>query len=176
MSKKIIIEKNDRKVTTRNYFIVLIVSVILIALTLYIRSFIISYRNNIASVSIFKDNVQSINLNDLDYMIPETGEAIMLVSYTGNIKVNSMEKALYKKIENENIKEKVIYLDITDYMDDIEYINILREKFPDISSEINTAPLLIYIKEGKAVEAMSSELKLIDYKVFNKLLEKYEIE
>ncbi len=176
MSKKIVIEKNDRKVTTRNYFIVLIVSIILIALTLYVRSFIISYRVNVSSVSIFKDNVQSINLNDLDYMIPETGEAILFISYTGNIKVNSMENTLYKKIQNENIKEKVIYLDITEYMEDLGYINILKEKFPDVSDEINTAPIFIYIKDGKAIEAMSSELKLIDYKVFNKLLEKYEIE
>ena len=176
MAKKVILEKNDKKVSSRNYFIVLVVSVLTVALIVYVRSFVISYRNNISSVSIFKDNVQSVNVNDLDFAILETGEAILYVSYTGNLKVNSMEKTLYKKINDENIKEKFIYLDVSDYMEDLEYIDILKEKFSNIESEINTAPLFIYIKDGKAVEAMSSELKIIDYKVFNKLLEKYDIE
>ena len=33
-----------------------------------------------------------------------------------------------------------------------------------------------YIKDVKAIEAMSSELKMVDYKLFNKLVKKYEIE
>ena len=52
----------------------------------------------------------------------------------------------------------------------------MKEKFPEIEEQITNAPLLIYIKDGVAVEAMSSELKLIDYVVLNKLIEKYEIE
>ena len=35
--------------------------------------------------------------------------------------------------------------------------------------------MLIYIKDGKCIDAMSSELKQIDYKVFDKLVEEYNI-
>ena len=59
MKKKPLIEKNNRKITSRNYFIVIIVSILTIALVLYIRSFIITYRANISSVSIFIDNTKS---------------------------------------------------------------------------------------------------------------------
>ena len=55
-------------------------------------------------------------------------------------------------------------------------IGNLRKRFPEIKDQINTAPLFIYIKDGKGVEAMSSELKKVDYKVFNKLVSKYNIE
>jgi hypothetical protein len=174
--KKIIIEKNDRKIGIRNYFIVLVVSVLTIALTLYVRSFIINYRNCAVSESIFSSEVQEINMVDIDYMIPETGECIILVSYTGNMKINSMENTLYKNIEKTSLKEKIVYLNVDDYLVDSEYIKILKNKFPSIESEINTAPLFIYVKNGEAIEAMSSELKLVDYKVFNKLVNKYEIE
>ena len=36
--------------------------------------------------------------------------------------------------------------------------------------------MLIYIEDGEAKEAMCSELRLIDYNVLNKLVDKYEIE
>ena len=56
------------------------------------------------------------------------------------------------------------------------YIATLKKQFPNIKDEITNAPLLIYIEDGEAVEAMSSELKTIDYKVLNKMIEKYGIE
>ena len=56
------------------------------------------------------------------------------------------------------------------------YATILKSKFPEIKDEITSAPLIIYIKDGKGVEAMSSELKMIDYKVLDKLVSKYGIE
>lgn len=176
MAKKNILEKNDKKIPARNYFIVFVIAVLTVALVMYIRTFIISYRENISSVSIFKDNVQSINVSDLDFTIPEAGEVVLYVSYTGNLKINSMEKILYKKIEDKNVKDKIIYLDVSEYLDNNEYINILKKKFTKVESQINTAPLFIYVKDGVPEEAMSSELKMIDYKVLYKLLEKYDIE
>ena len=87
-----------------------------------------------------------------------------------------MEKRLFKEIENTNLTDKIIYIDVTKYTKNNKYIQILRDKFPNIDNELNSAPLFIYIKDGKAVEAMSSELKMVDYKTLNKLVDKYGIE
>ena len=87
-----------------------------------------------------------------------------------------MEKKLYKELENNDLLDKIIYLDITKYTKGNKYINILKNKFPNIDNEINSAPMFIYIKDGAAVEAMSSEIKMIDYKTLNRLVNKYEIE
>lgn len=172
--KKII--KNDKKITSRNYYMVLIVSIIAVVLTLYIRSFIINYQNNVNSTSIFeKNDIKSITLNDLDYIIPETNEAIIYVSYTGDKKISTMENKLYKEIKKKKLQEKVIYLNITNNLKGNEYSVILKEKLKAVKEKINTAPMLIYIKDGECIDAMSSELKLIDYKVLDKLIEEYNI-
>lgn len=168
--------KNNKEVNDRNYYIVLVIAILTVAITLYIRSFIINYQNNIKNKSVFENNIQSIKINDLDYLIPETEEAIIYVSYTGNAEVTSMESKLYKRIKKRSLEEKVLYLDITDNLDANEYIVILKEKLPDIKDKINSSPLLIYIKDGKAVDAMSSELKMIDYKIFDKLVDEYDID
>ena len=172
--KKIL--KNDKKITSRNYYMVLIVSIIVIVLTLYVRSFIINYQNNVNNTSIFKkNNIKSITINDLDYIIPETDEAIIYVRYTGDRKVTAMESKLYKEIKKKKLEEKIIYLNITDNLEGNEYTVLLKEKLKDVKEKINTPPMLIYIKDGKCIDAMSSELKQIDYKVFDKLVEEYNI-
>ena len=173
---KVKLQKNDRKITLRNYFIVLMVTILTITIVLYTRKFITDYNENINNISILEDNTQSINISDLDYIIPETKDAIIYVSYKGNKEINSVEKKLYNKIKNTIIKEKIMYLDVSDYLDNSRYISVLRDKFKNIENEINTAPIFIYIKDGKAVEAMSSELKIVDYNVLKELEEKYKEE
>ena len=55
-------------------------------------------------------------------------------------------------------------------------IFVIDQPEDNIDNELNSAPLFIYIKDGKAVEAMSSEFKMVDYKTLNKLVDKYGIE
>lgn len=167
---------NLKKIPTRNYFIVLVVSVLVIIISLYIRSFYLSYEASKAQSGAFSDKtIKEINLDDLDFVLTETSDAILYVSYTGTSEIYDIEKRLYKEIKKKGLMEKIIYLNVTD-KDPNEYLKTLRDSFPEVRDQITSAPLFIYIKDGIAQEAMSSELKKIDYKVFNKLVEKYEIE
>ena len=137
----------------------------------------LNYKNNKVNVSIFNDQkINQINSDDFDYALSETSsEMILYVSYTGSSEIRNIEDRLYKEIEKKNLTDKIIYWNVTNSKNS-EYINTLRKRFPEIKDQINTAPLFIYIKDGKGVEAMSSELKKVYYKVFNKLVSKYNIE
>lgn len=53
-----------------------------------------------------------------------------------------MEKTLYKKIEDKNVKDKIIYLDVSDYLDNNEYINIFKRSLLKLNLKC-TAPLFI---------------------------------
>lgn len=175
--KDLIKSVTTKKVPTRNYYIVLIVSVLVVVLTLLIRSLYINYINQKTSTGAFNDiKINQINTEDIDFAFSEVNEAILYISYTGNTEIYEMEKRLIKEIEKKNLKEKVIYWDITDKLKNKEYLDILKQKFPNIDYEITQVPMLIYIEDGKAKEAMCSELRLIDYNVLNKLVDKYEIE
>ena len=83
---------------------------------------------------------------------------------------------MYSILEKKDLLDYFIYWNVVDYGDKTDYLVTLKEKFPNIKDQITRAPLLIYIKDGEAQEAMSSELKYINYKVLNKMIEKYEIE
>ena len=170
-------KKSNKNISSRNYFIVMVVSVLIIVVVLYARTFYLNYKNNKVNVSVFNDQkINQINSDDFDFALSEiSSEIILYVSYTGSSEIRSMESKLYKEIEKKNLTDKIIYWDVTNSKNS-EYIETLRKRFPEIKDQINSAPLFIYIKDGKGVEAMSSELKNVDYKVFNKLVSKYNIE
>ena len=170
-------KKSNKNVSSRNYFIVMVVSVLIIVVVLYARTFYLNYKNNKVNVSVFNDQkINQINSDDFDFALSEiSSEIILYVSYTGSSEIRSMESKLYKEIEKKNLTDKIIYWNVTNSKNS-EYIETLRKRFPEIKDQINSAPLFIYIKDGKGVEAMSSELKNVDYKVFNKLVSKYNIE
>ena len=166
-----------KKISSKNYVIVLIVSVLVIALTLYVRSFYLSYEIYKTNNSVFIDkSVNQMTTEDFDFALTEVSEAILYVSYTGSSELYDIEKRLYREMEKKDLISKVIYWNVTDFKGNDEYLKMLKEHFPEVKDEITTSPLLIYIKDGKAVEAISSELKTIDYIAFDKLVEKYEIE
>lgn len=166
-----------KEIPSKNYIIVIIVTILVVLLMIFIRLFYLNYKSSKLSESIFSSQtVNQIHMDDFDFAIREVSNSILYVSYTGSNEIYSMEKKLYKELENNNLLDKIIYLDITKYTKGNKYINILKNKFPNIDNEINSAPMFIYIKDGAAVEAMSSEIKMIDYKTVNKLVNKYEIE
>ncbi len=166
-----------KEIPSKNYIIVIIVTILVVLLMIFIRSFYLNYKSSKLSESIFSSQtVKQIHMDDFDFAIREVPDSILYVSYTGSNEIYSMEKKLYKELENNNLLDKIIYLDITKYTKGNKYINILKNKFPNIDNEINSAPMFIYIKDGAAVEAMSSEIKMIDYKTLNRLVNKYEIE
>ena len=168
-------EKNRKNIPSRNYFIVIVVSVLVMVVVLYTRSFYLNYKASKVNESVFSNHkINQINDDDFNYALRETSSEMRLyVSYTGSSEINSIENKLFREIEKKGLTDKIIYWNVTDNKN---YLETLRSRFPEIKDQINNAPLFIYIKDGKGIEAMSSELKNVDYKVFNKLVSKYNIE
>ena len=69
----------------KNYLIITVVSILVIVVTLYVRSFYLNYQTNKINNSVFHDKtINQINLEDIDYAVNETVECIIYVSFTGN--------------------------------------------------------------------------------------------
>ena len=101
-------KKSDKKVTGRNYFIVIVVSILIMVVVLYARTFYLNYKNNKVNISIFDDQkINQINSDDFDYALSETSsEMILYVSYTGSSEIRNIEDRLYKEIEKKNLTEE----------------------------------------------------------------------
>ena len=165
-----------RDVPAKNYFVVFVVSILVIVLVLYIRSFYLSYQSTKINNSVFYDkSINQMNTDDLDFALEEINEAILYVGYFDYPKVYNMEKKLYKLLEKKELIDEVIYWNITDIKDNNEYIKKLKNKYPVVADKINTAPLIIYIKDGEALDVIDSSNGLINDEMLNDLLTKYGI-
>ena len=166
---------HKKEIPSKNYYVVLLVSVLIIVLTLYMRSFYLNYKNSKLNSIFYDKAVNQIHESDFDFAMSEVGEAILYIGVSDSGKVKRMEKSLYKVIEEKNLIDKLLYFDVTDIKEE-KYNNLLKNRFPDISSDIGKVPMLIYIKDGQGVEAINSNNGLIDENMLNGLLLKYGIE
>ena len=165
-----------REVPTKNYYIVLLVSVLVIIGTLYIRFFYLNFQETRINNSVFLDkSINQMNTDDIDYALEETNEAILFVSYFDYPKVYNLEKKIYKLLEKKELIDRVIYWNINDIKDTDEYIKILKNKYPVVADKINNAPLIIYIKDGEAMDVIDSSNGYIDTEMLSDLLIKYGI-
>ena len=170
-------KKELREIPKKNYFIVLVVSILVVVLTLYVRSFYFSYVAYNSDSSIFvSKSINQINFDDIDYAVNETTDSVLFISYNGEKSISNMERKLYREIEKKNLNDRIIYLNVTDYLENNKYLEMLRSKYPSIAVDINKAPMFIFIKDGECVEVIDSSKELITYKTLNTLLSKYGIE
>ena len=165
-----------KKKPTKNYIIVLLVSIFVIVGCFCFRTIYLNYLEQ-SNISLFHDKtINQINTHDFDFALTEVGEAILYVSYTDSKEINTLDRRLYKLFERRNLTDKIIYWDVTDIFKDGTYMSLLRNKFPEMDTNISIAPLIIYIKDGKAVEVITSEYSLLDLDKVKDMINKYGIE
>lgn len=166
----------SKKTPERNYYVVLIVSVLVVVLTLTFRNIYLSYLNNYVNISHFSDkSINQINTDDFDFTLSEVNEGILYVSYTDD-DLKNIDRKLYKLFKKKSLIDKIIYWNVDDLQKDSKYLSMLRNRFPEISDNISLAPLVIYIKDGKAVKVICSEYKLINDDMVEDMIEEYGIE
>lgn len=162
-----------RKIPARNYFIVLVVSVLVIILTLYLRAFYLNYQLSKSNVSYFAyKKVNEISTNDFDFILSESTDNILYISYKGTSELTSLDRKVYREFEKNNLLDKVIYWDVTNLKNNNEYITILKQKFPEVESSIVECPMIITIKNGTAFEVIKIDDDFIKEKQIEDIVEK----
>ena len=113
-----------KEIQSKNYYIVLGVTLLVILLMIFIKTFYSSYKSSKLSESVFSNQIiNQIQMDDFDFAVAEISDSILYVSYTGSNEIYSMEKKLFKEIENKNLTDKIIYLDVSSYTKNNKYDN-----------------------------------------------------
>lgn len=165
----------DKKIPVKNYLIVVLLAVIVVLLTLYINAWYKTYQENKLSVSPFSGEVEEVDLKEISLTFAEMNEVVLYIGYTNNKSIYDMENRLLKYIKSNDLIDKFIYVDVTDYKKS-EYLDILKNTFSDKSEEINEVPLLIFVKNGKAELVINSKAGVINTSDIDNIKEKYDLE
>lgn len=102
-----------REIPMKNYvylFLILLGSVLFLT---YIYTWYETYNESKLNISIMKNYLTVINYNELEDYIVENKDAIIYVSVLGNKEINRFEEKFKNSIIDNNLKNAILYLDLT---------------------------------------------------------------
>lgn len=155
-------KKNEviREVPKKNYlylFLILLGSVLFL---IYLYNWYEAYNETKLNTSIMNNYLTVINYNELDNYIIENKNAVIYVSIVGNDDINKFEKKFKNIISEHNLRNDILYLDITS-----ENINKATKKL-QIEEEF---PYLVVYTNGVITDTYS----INDHNYSNSKVEKY---
>lgn len=162
-----------KKVPKKNYIILGIMFIFVLALTLYLKKWSEVYKENKLSNSPLSGKVEEVKLEELSTVVGEMNEVIVYIGHTNDKKVYNVEKRLLKYLKDKDILDKFIYVDVTNNKD---YKEVLKEVFPKIKDEIKTSPMLIYNKNDSITEVINNDNGAIYTYNLEEFYNKYQIE
>lgn len=170
------IQKNERFIPLKNYVIAIFIVLLAIGATWYAFAWHNAIRDNKVSTSyLVKEKILQ-EINDISEASSVFSEApssyFVLVSYTGDEKVYNMEKELKDIIKDNDLSDKMYYLNVTSIKDEENYIDRINEELNLTDRKISQVPSVVYVKDGKAVDIVSrSDNNMMSSGDFQKMLD-----
>ncbi|MCI6001990.1 MAG: hypothetical protein MRZ37_02420 [Tenericutes bacterium] len=132
-----------REIPKKNYFILFIVIVFSLLIAFYFRNWYKAYEDSYLSKSIVGNYLFEINYKELDNYLVENQSAIIYVSKVGNEKIRNFEKKFINAINQNDLKNKILYLDLSNYKGDT------NDKYTINDMNITSVPNISVFKNGK---------------------------
>lgn len=165
-----------RKVPVKNYVILFFISLVTVVLVFYINAWVKAYKEDKLSLSPLSGVINEIGPEEITQTMSETNEIILYVGYNNSQKLYDSENNLLDYIKKHDLADKVIYVNVSNLMENDKYIEILKDSFVEVQEDIKKAPMLIYVKNGKALEVIKSTGGIIRKKDISILNKTYELE
>lgn len=102
-----------KEIPIKNYVYLFLILLGSILLLIYIYTWYDTYSENKLNTSIMNEYLTVINYNELNNYIIENKDAIIYVSILGNEDINRFERKFKNEILENNLKNSILYLDLT---------------------------------------------------------------
>ena len=157
-------EKKERIIPKKNYFIVVLLFVVLIGFTLYCSSWykeITEYYNN---NSVITEVASEINLESLSSFLQDNPETIIYVSASNDLNVKPFEKKFKKYIVENNMNDSIVYLDLAKEENNKAIDTIMNNYLPSKLKNMSDIhiPNIIYFKDGMIEDILYRKKTSID--------------
>ena len=102
-----------KEIPSKNYIYLSLILLGSILFLIYLYNWYETYNENKLNISIMNKYLTVINYNELDDYIIENKDAIIYVSVLGNKSINKFEEKFKNSIIDNNLKNDILYLDLT---------------------------------------------------------------
>ena len=129
-----------RKIPKKNYFILVLVFIITIALLYYFYMWYSAYNTHQAKTSVMEGYVNVVNYNEINNYILENEKVYVYVSKVNDDNITTFEKEFKKDLSREQIKNKILYMNVTSILNNNKNLKYGLSE--------NTVPCILVFKNG----------------------------
>lgn len=164
-----------KKIPTKNYVILLGIAILIICACFAFYNVYNEVKdNNISSSPLSTHQVLYEDLKDTTAEM--NADTLLLVSYVQDEEVHNNEKEIRKMLNKKNLLDNVLYLDITEYKEQENFIEELNKtlKLED-KLKIDKIPAIIYYKDGIPTVTIDSKNHLVNVGDFEHIIDMYQL-
>ena len=144
-------------VPLKNYILLGVILVVSLALIYYLFLWYKTYDDSLLNEPIMDDYLQVINYDELNDYIFENRNAYVYVSVVGNEEIRDFEKNFKSYIVENSLKNKVLYLDLSE-----QFLNSNEIKLDDsYSLSGSSIPCILVYEDGQIIDTY--EIKKNNY-------------
>jgi len=176
------IKKNESFIPTKNYVIAFFIIIGVILLSWYAFAWYKTIKTNkVAESYLVTEKVVSNEIKSLDELsdiLSESPETYYIfISYTGSEDVYNLEKEMAKLISEYNLSDSFYYLNITNIMNDEDYLDKINETLNLKDEKVKQVPTVLYYQDGALVNIINKDDKsMMNIGDFQKMLDVNQIE
>jgi len=137
-----------RKIPTKNYIILGIVIIVTILILYYLYMWLIAYNETKLNKPILDKYMNVINYNELDDYLVENPNTIIYVSVLENQEIRDFEIEFKNSLKNNKVKYDLLYLDLTDELQDSKLSDDVKNKYLFNSLNLSDVPCIVVIQDG----------------------------
>lgn len=123
---------NNKFIPIKNYIYLLLIIIASVALVYYLYLWFIEYNKEQNQTSYIEEVMQIINYNELETYLIENKDAVVYVSVLNDNHIRKFEKKLQRFIKENDITNKILYLDLT------------NNNYEVLNKEVNVPTFLVY--------------------------------
>ena len=138
-----------RVIPTKNYIILGIVLFVSFLLIYYLYMWFDAYNETKLNKPILDKYLEVINYNELDDYLVETQNAIIYVSVLENSEIRDFEKKLKNTLKGNQIDNDLLYMDVTEELNNKKVINQMNSKYTINNVRISDVPVILVIDDGE---------------------------
>lgn len=164
----------EKKIPLKNYIILAVTLIITIILVIYFYLWQKAYEDSKTNTIIMDEYIQKINYNELNNYLIENKSTVIYSSVVGSQKTSNFEKKFVKVIQDNSLKNSILYLDLTEVVKNKDTKKELLEKYPELNNNIKD-PLIIVINNNKVTSVYNIKNNNYNIDSLIKYLEKEDI-
>lgn len=170
--------KDEKKIPTKNYFVLAIIIIVTLIATLYVFSWFKQYNNTKVTTPIITETLREVEYDNLTTVLQERDVLIMYTCTTNEKVCRSFEKKFSSYVKKNNLTEDIIYLNLGYDSDENSLLQKVYDKYKskDLVKKVHKYPTLLIFNEGKIVDVLSSNgKKELTIKHVKEFLEGYDL-